>query len=76
MAKVRTTLTIDEGVLKMVRIHAIRSGKGDSEIIEEALREQLGLDFLDRLWAEQGLPEDEAMELALEAQDHARVVPS
>lgn len=72
MAKVRTTRTIDEGVMKMVRIHAVRTGKGDSEVIEAALREHLGLDFLDRLWARDGLPDDEARALAMEAQDFAR----
>ncbi|MDQ1249124.1 MAG: hypothetical protein QG597_3498 [Actinomycetota bacterium] len=76
MAKVRTTVTIDEGVMKMVRIQAARSGKGDSEVIEAALREHLGLDVLDRLWSREGLPEDEAQALALEAQAFARGEPS
>jgi len=38
MAKTRTTLTVDEEVLRAVKIRAARTGKGESEIIEEALR--------------------------------------
>jgi len=72
MSKVRTTLTIDEGVLRAVKVRAARTGKGDSEVIEEALRRDLGFDLLERLWAKADLSEDEAMALALEAQHEAR----
>ena len=72
MAKVRTTLTIDPDVLRAVKIRAARLGKGDSDIIEEALRRDLGLDLLDRLWATNDLDEVGAMTLALEAQHHTR----
>ena len=72
MSKVRTTLTIDENVLRAVKVRAARSGKGDSEVIEEALRRDLGFDLLERLWAKADLSEDEAMALALEAQHEAR----
>jgi len=50
MAKVRTTLTIDEEVLRAVKVRGARTGKGDSAVIEEALRRELGFDLLDRLW--------------------------
>ena len=72
MAKTRTTLTIDEETLRAVKVRAARTGKGDSEIIEEALRRQLGLDLLDRLWARNDLSEDEAAALAVEAQHATR----
>lgn len=72
MPKVRTTVTLDEEVLRAVKVKAARSGKGDSQVIEEALRKDLGFDLLDRLWAKADLSEDEAMELALEAQREAR----
>ena len=72
MPKVRTTLTIDEGVLRAVRVRAARSGRGDSEVIEDAVRRELGLDLFERMWARHDLPEDEAMELAIEAQDESR----
>jgi hypothetical protein len=72
MAKVRTTLTIDETVLRAVKVRAARSGKGDSEVIEEALRRELGLDLLERLWERNKLPEQEAVALAVEAQHASR----
>lgn len=72
MAKVRTTLTIDDGVLRAVKLRAARTGKGDSEVIEEAVRRSLGLDLLERIWSQAVLEPGEAMELALEAQRAAR----
>ena len=75
MTKVRTTLTIDSDVMRAVKVQAARTGKGDSEVIEEALRRDLGFDLLQRIWAANDMPEDEAMELALEAQRWARSQP-
>ena len=72
MTKTRTTLTIDEEVLRAVKVRAARIGKGESEVIEEAVRKDLGLDLMDRLWARNDMGEDEAMKLALEAQREAR----
>lgn len=72
MAKVRTTLTIDDEVLRAVKVRGARTGKGDGEVIEAALRRELGLDLLDRLWAKADLSEDEAIELAVEAQHETR----
>jgi hypothetical protein len=72
MPKVRTTLTIDEDVLRAVRVQAARTSKRDSEVIEEALRRDLGFDLLDRLWAKADLSEDEAVQLAVEAQHESR----
>jgi Ribbon-helix-helix protein, copG family. len=72
MSKVRTTLTIDEEVLRAVKVRAARTGKGDSEVIEEALRRDLGLELLDRIWAANRLAEDEALALGVEAQHSTR----
>jgi len=72
MPKVRTTLTVDEAVLRAVKVRGARTGKGDSEVIEEALRRDLGLDLIDRLWAGADLGEDEAVALAVEAQHATR----
>ena len=72
MAKTRTTLTIDEDVLRAVKIRAARTGRGESQVIEDAIRRDLGLDLLDQLWARNEMAEDDAMELALRAQKAAR----
>ena len=72
MAKARTTVTLDERVLRAVRIKAARTGRRDSDVIEEALRRELGLELLDRIWETADLDEDEAMELAVESQHEAR----
>lgn len=67
MRRTRTTLTFDADVLRAVKVRAARNGKGDSEVIEEAVREYLGLDLLERLWSRNDLSEDESMTLAQEA---------
>jgi metal-responsive CopG/Arc/MetJ family transcriptional regulator len=72
MAKTRTTLTIDDEVLRAVKVRAARTGKGESEVIEEAVRKDLGLDLLDRLWGRNDMAEEDATQLALEAQGQAR----
>jgi Holliday junction resolvasome RuvABC endonuclease subunit len=70
--KVRTTLTIDADVLRAVKIRAARTGKGDSDVIEEALRRDLGINLLEQIWATNNLDEADAMALALEAQHAVR----
>jgi hypothetical protein len=72
MAKVRTTLTIDDSVMKAVKIRAARTGRGHSEVIEESLRRDMGLDLLERLWERNRLSEKQATTLAVEAQHVTR----
>lgn len=72
MPKARTTVTLDERVLRAVRIKAARTGRRDSDVIEEALRRDLGLELLERILESADLDEDEAMRLAVEAQHEAR----
>jgi hypothetical protein len=72
MAKARTTVTLEESVLRAVRVKAARSGRRDSEVIEEALRRDLGLDLLERAWERADLYEDDALRIAVEAQHEAR----
>ena len=72
MAKIRTTLTIDQEVLRWVKVRAARTGKGESEIIEEAVRRDLGLNLLEKLWTANNLTEIEATQLAVEAQHETR----
>jgi hypothetical protein len=72
MAKVRTTLTIDGDVLRWVKVRAARTGKGDSQVIEESLRRDLGLDLIEQLWERNQLSEERALDLAVEAQHATR----
>ncbi len=70
MPKVKTTIYVDEDVLRQVRVAAARQGKRDSEIIEAALRSRTIGGILDSIHQdrhEQGiepLGEEEALELA------------
>ena len=72
MPKVRTTLTIDDEVLRAVKHRAARGGKRESEVIEEALRRDLGISLLDGLWSRSHMDEKEASALAVEAQHETR----
>ncbi len=73
MAKTRTTVTLDEETLRAVKIRAARTGKGESEVMEEAIRQSLGIGFLEGQWAITGhLTEEQAMSIALEAQREVR----
>jgi hypothetical protein len=72
MAKVRTTLTVDEQIMRAVKITAARTGKGDSQVIEEALRRDLGMELLESLWSGDPMTETDAVALAVEAQHATR----
>lgn len=72
MRKARTTVSLDERVLRALRVKAARTGRRDSEVIEEALRRDLGLELLERVWESADLTEDEALRLAVEAQHEGR----
>ena len=65
MSKTRTTVTLDEDVFRAVKIKAARTGKRDSQVIEESLRRDLGLDDLAEIWAKvTPAGEDEGLKLA------------
>jgi hypothetical protein len=72
MAKRKTTVYMDERVLREARIQAARTGQKDSELIETAVRSYLGLDVLDAVWARSDLDEEGALQLAREAVEAAR----
>ncbi len=72
MAKRKTTVYLDENVLRAARIRAARTGQKDSELIESAIRSYLGLDVLDEVWSRSDLDEESALRLAYEALEAAR----
>ena len=64
MGRKKTTVYLDEELLRTAKVAAARSGKKDYEILEEALKRYLGLELLDRIWAGGDLPEEAALKLA------------
>lgn len=73
MSKARTTLSIDDQVLRAARIAAARAGKRDSELVEDALRSYLGLAVIDRIRANSSLTPDEADQLAYDELHASRI---
>lgn len=57
---------IDADVLRAARVMAARTGKRDSDIVEEALRSYLGINVLEEIWATSpgGMTDEEALALA------------
>jgi siroheme synthase (precorrin-2 oxidase/ferrochelatase) len=73
MAKDRLTVYLDPEVAQALRVAAARRKMKDSELVEEALRDKLLFTLFDRVSARAGdLTDDEAMELALQAQHEVR----
>jgi hypothetical protein len=62
MARVKTTLSIDEALIRRVRVRAARTSQPDSSVVEEALREGLGI--IERIRAKTRLDEEAAIKLA------------
>jgi Arc/MetJ family transcription regulator len=66
MPKAKTTVYLDEDVLRGAKVMAARTGKKDYEVVEEALRAYLGMEVLDRAWGAADMSDDEALRLAVE----------
>lgn len=71
MVRKKTTVYIDEALLRAAKVAAARSGMREYEVFEEALRKHLGLaDAVERIWAgispEEASSEREAARVAAE----------
>jgi len=66
VARKKTTFYIDEDILRGARVLAARTGKRDSDVVQDALRSYLGVDVLDRVWGRSDLDEEQALKLAYE----------
>jgi hypothetical protein len=64
MARTKTTVYLEPEVLRATRIRAARTGKRDSQIVEDALRQFLGLSVVDEIRAKADLDEEAAVKLA------------
>jgi predicted transcriptional regulator len=73
MAKRKTTIYVDDEVLRAAKVMAARTGKRDSEIVEEALREYAGFAVIARIRARNAdLSPEEAERIAYEAVHESR----
>lgn len=67
MPKAKTTIYLDEDVLRSARVFAARKDMKDSEVVERALRQFLGMDLLGTIWAQgPSIEADDAMALAMD----------
>ena len=72
MAKRKTTIYLDEDLLRGVKVLAARTDRSDSEVLEAAVRDYLGLEVLSRIWAKGDLSDEEALGIAYEEIDAVR----
>lgn len=66
----KTTVYIEEELLRATKLLAVRRGKKEYEVFEEALRGHLGLGVVERVRGHSTLGEAEAMDLA-DSEKHA-----
>jgi hypothetical protein len=64
MAKRKTTVYIEDDLLRAAKVSAARRGKKDYEVFEEALRAYLGFEVLEAVWARSDLDEKKSLDLA------------
>ena len=64
MAKVKTTVYVDEDVLRQIRVTAARRGRSVSELVEDALRRSTLAGLIESLRSSSDLSPDETLELA------------
>jgi hypothetical protein len=64
MARRKTTVYLDEDVLRASRVLAARTGQHEYEIVNAALRSFLGLAAVERVWARGHLSEEEVAAFA------------
>jgi len=74
MARIKTTLSLDDRLLRQIRVRAARTGRRDSDVMEEVLREGFGA--LDRLRAQAAMDDDQALDLASSVVHEIRQAPS
>jgi hypothetical protein len=70
--KRKTTVYLEDDLLRATKVAAARTGKRDYQVVEEALRAYLGLDLLERIGARSKLSEDEAVDLAYQELHRSR----
>jgi hypothetical protein len=64
MQRAKTTVYIDEGILRQARVLAAQKGRKDYEIFEAALAAYLGLAAVEQPWSKSDLTGEAALDLA------------
>jgi len=62
--KRKTTIYVDDSVLRALKVAAARSGQREYQVVEQALRAYLGMDLLEKVKSRASLGEKEALALA------------
>ena len=60
----KATVYLDEELLRGAKIMAARTDRKDYEVLEAALRQYLGVEVLESVWARSDLSEEEGLEIA------------
>ncbi len=64
--KRKTTVYLEDELLKTMRVAAARTGKHDYQVVEDALRAYLGLELLEQVGSRSTVGEAEALDMAYE----------
>jgi hypothetical protein len=62
--KRKTTVYLEDGLLRAVKVAAARTGQHEYQVVEQALRTYLGLELLERVGSRSSLREKDALVLA------------
>ena len=62
--KRKTTVYLEDDLLRALKVAAVRSGQREYQVVEQALRAHLGMELLDKVGSRSSLAEKEAMALA------------
>ncbi len=62
--RTKTTISVEDALLKAAQVLAARTGKKEYEVLEDALRGYLGLGALEMIWSRSKLTEREALDVA------------
>jgi hypothetical protein len=62
--KRKTTVYLEDGLLRALKVAAARSGQREYQVVEQALRSFLGMELLDKVGSRSSLSEKEALALA------------
>lgn len=72
MARKKTTVYIEEDLLKAFKVIAARTGKRNYQVFEDALRQYLGMGVIEKVWRRSRVSGDQALRLAYKELHAAR----